>query len=30
MKVLLDFHYSDDWADPQKQTIPRSLGGGYR
>jgi len=24
MKVLLDFHYSDDWADPQKQTIPRA------
>ena len=22
MFVLLDFHYSDDWADPQKQTIP--------
>jgi arabinogalactan endo-1,4-beta-galactosidase len=22
MHVLLDFHYSDDWADPQKQTIP--------
>lgn len=22
MKVLLDFHYSDDWADPQKQEIP--------
>jgi arabinogalactan endo-1,4-beta-galactosidase len=22
MKVLLDFHYSDDWADPQKQTVP--------
>jgi arabinogalactan endo-1,4-beta-galactosidase len=22
MKVLLDFHYSDDWADPQKQIIP--------
>lgn len=22
MKVLLDFHYSDDWADPNKQTIP--------
>jgi arabinogalactan endo-1,4-beta-galactosidase len=22
MRVLLDFHYSDDWADPQKQTIP--------
>lgn len=24
MKVLLDFHYSDDWADPQKQTIPKA------
>ena len=24
MNVLLDFHYSDDWADPQKQTIPAS------
>ena len=22
MKVLLDFHYSDDWADPGKQIIP--------
>ena len=22
MKVLLDFHYSDDWADPQHQRIP--------
>jgi arabinogalactan endo-1,4-beta-galactosidase len=22
MEVLLDFHYSDDWADPQKQIIP--------
>ena len=22
MKVLLDFHYSDFWADPQKQQIP--------
>lgn len=22
MQVLLDLHYSDDWADPQKQTIP--------
>jgi len=22
MKVLLDFHYSDDWADPNKQEIP--------
>ena len=22
MKVLLDFHYSDEWADPQKQYVP--------
>jgi len=22
MEVLLDFHYSDDWADPDKQIIP--------
>ena len=22
MKVLLDFHYSDDWADPSKQKVP--------
>lgn len=22
MRVLLDFHYSDDWADPQQQRIP--------
>ncbi len=22
MAVLLDFHYSDDWADPEKQLIP--------
>lgn len=22
MKVLLDFHYSDDWADPAKQEVP--------
>ena len=22
LRVLLDFHYSDTWADPQKQTIP--------
>ncbi|HKK78468.1 MAG TPA: glycosyl hydrolase 53 family protein [Phaeodactylibacter sp.] len=22
MEVLLDFHYSDDWADPQKQKVP--------
>jgi len=24
MKFLLDFHYSDNWADPQKQNIPES------
>lgn len=24
MKVLLDLHYSDDWADPQKQTTPKA------
>ncbi len=23
MKICLDFHYSDFWADPDKQTIPR-------
>jgi arabinogalactan endo-1,4-beta-galactosidase len=23
-KLLLDFHYSDDWADPQHQTAPRA------
>jgi arabinogalactan endo-1,4-beta-galactosidase len=23
-KVLLDFHYSDDWADPQHQITPRA------
>ena len=23
-KVLLDFHYSDDWADPQHQAVPRA------
>lgn len=23
-KVLLDFHYSDDWADPQHQIMPRA------
>lgn len=22
MEVLLDFHYSDDWADPHKQKVP--------
>ncbi len=24
MSTLLDFHYSDDWADPQKQVIPKA------
>ena len=24
MKILLDFHYSDTWADPSKQFIPKS------
>ncbi|MBN8701349.1 MAG: glycosyl hydrolase 53 family protein [Chitinophagales bacterium] len=24
MKLLLDFHYSDYWADPQKQWMPRA------
>ncbi|WP_238319620.1 glycosyl hydrolase 53 family protein, partial [Lactobacillus equicursoris] len=24
MKVLLDFHYSDFWADPQKQILPKA------
>ncbi|NVJ88422.1 MAG: glycosyl hydrolase 53 family protein [Flavobacteriaceae bacterium] len=24
LHVLLDFHYSDDWADPQKQIIPKA------
>jgi arabinogalactan endo-1,4-beta-galactosidase len=24
MKVLLDFHYSDDWADGDKQIIPKA------
>lgn len=24
MKVLLDFHYSDTWADPSKQLIPKA------
>ena len=23
MEVLLDFHYSDNWTDPEKQTIPK-------
>jgi arabinogalactan endo-1,4-beta-galactosidase len=24
MEVLLDFHYSDDWADPQSQQVPEA------
>lgn len=24
MAVLLDFHYSDDWADPHKQEVPKA------
>jgi arabinogalactan endo-1,4-beta-galactosidase len=24
MEVLLDFYYSDDWADPNKQEIPKA------
>lgn len=24
MRILLDFHYSDFWADPAKQTMPRA------
>lgn len=27
MKVLFDFHYSDTWADPQKQLIPKAWKG---
>ena len=27
MKFLLDFHYSDYWADPQQQNKPRRVGG---
>ncbi len=27
MKVLIDFHYSDFWADPAKQTAPKSWSG---
>ena len=27
MKILLDFHYSDYWADPQKQYMPRAWRG---
>ena len=27
MRILLDFHYSDDWADPWKQRIPSAWRG---
>lgn len=27
MRLLLDFHYSDSWADPGKQTIPSAWAG---
>ncbi|MCX7522641.1 glycosyl hydrolase 53 family protein [Microbacterium sp. STN6] len=27
MKVLIDFHYSDTWADPGKQTVPSAWQG---
>ena len=27
MEVLLDFHYSDFWADPGKQSMPRAWQG---
>jgi arabinogalactan endo-1,4-beta-galactosidase len=27
MKVLLNYHYADDWADPQKQPIPKAWQG---
>jgi arabinogalactan endo-1,4-beta-galactosidase len=27
MKVLLDFHFSDNWADPQKQRVPAAWEG---
>ena len=30
MKFLLDFHYSDNWADPGKQFNPRALASGSR
>ena len=27
MKVLIDFHYSDFWADPQKKAVPKAWDG---
>jgi arabinogalactan endo-1,4-beta-galactosidase len=26
MKIMIDFHYSDSWADPGKQTKLRCMG----
>ena len=27
MRLLVDFHYSDFWADPEKQTVPKAWSG---
>jgi arabinogalactan endo-1,4-beta-galactosidase len=27
MRIMIDFHYSDSWADPQQQTKPRAWAG---
>ena len=27
MKVCIDFHYSDFWADPKKQFVPKAWEG---
>ena len=27
MKLMLDFHYSDSWADPAKQWLPKAWAG---
>ena len=27
MKIMIDFHYSDSWADPAKQTVPAAWAG---
>ena len=27
MKVLIDFHYSDFWADPGRQLVPKAWKG---
>lgn len=26
MKLLVDFHYSDFWADPGRQVVPKEIG----